>query len=458
MDPHDIGDRIDPRRERLVAAGAEALADALLELSYRNRAARESVERLASAPASNIMRFFDRIEEIGERKMRGRHVEPEDLVEELAELLEDVRVGVEDPRRGVELLVMLYRTDARVIEGCGDLEHEASSIFKSDALELFVRYARRCEDSAWVIGQVMDLVRTDEYGMRQALLRHANSFLAEPDLHLLVARLEEEAASQREPHRARFWMDFVATIASRLRDVALFLRARLTYDGDLSEEDHLALARMHLALDDPEAASGWLRRLPETARNRPEEIDEMLLDIHARLGNHAEREAAAWRIYERHRTGDALRKLLEIVGADRQEEIESREVARIVGDPKLTSRNALLLIALGRADLAEEHVLGRLSQVDGDSYGEYEPLAEKFDQAGRALSASLLYRALLDSILLRARSSAYHHGAEYFRRLSRLDRAILDWRGHEPHAAWRVRMQWLHGKKRAFWSRLDGVL
>lgn len=53
-------------------------------------------------------------------------------------------------------------------------------------------------------------------------------------------------------------------------------------------------------------------------------------------------------------------------------------------------------------------------------------------EGGRFLRASVVYRALLESILARAQTRYYHHGVRYLKKLHMLSAAIEDWRGIPP--------------------------
>jgi hypothetical protein len=67
----------------------------------------------------------------------------------------------------------------------------------------------------------------------------------------------------------------------------------------------------------------------------------------------------------------------------------------------------------------------------------------------------VLYRALLDDILLQARSPAYGHGARYLARLAELGIDGIAPAGFLDHAGYRAALRKSHGPKAAFWSIVD---
>jgi len=94
-----------------------------------------------------------------------------------------------------------------------------------------------------------------------------------------------------------------------------------------------------------------------------------------------------------------------------------------------------------------------VEQIDGEHYHWLVPLAEALEKNGRYPGASLIYRALLDSILLRAQTKTYGHGARYLRKLDRLATQITDWRTLEPHLGYREKLLQNHRRKSSFWAR-----
>jgi hypothetical protein len=77
------------------------------------------------------------------------------------------------------------------------------------------------------------------------------------------------------------------------------------------------------------------------------------------------------------------------------------------------------------------------------------------DKDKRTLTATLIYRALLDSILARAKSKIYGHGVRYLKKLDKLASAITDWEDITPHTSYLAELRRVHGRKHAFWSRYE---
>ncbi|HLY56476.1 MAG TPA: hypothetical protein VKS60_13020, partial [Stellaceae bacterium] len=88
-------------------------------------------------------------------------------------------------------------------------------------------------------------------------------------------------------------------------------------------------------------------------------------------------------------------------------------------------------------------------------YGALVPAAEALEEEF-PLAATILYRALLDDILARAKSPAYAHGARYLARLRELSDRISGEPGLTSHPDYVIGLRKKHGRKLGFWSIADG--
>jgi hypothetical protein len=84
------------------------------------------------------------------------------------------------------------------------------------------------------------------------------------------------------------------------------------------------------------------------------------------------------------------------------------------------------------------------------------PLASGLEQ-GQPLAASIVYRALLESILNRAQSKTYPHAARYLRRLGTLGKKIRAWSPIAPHESYLQALRARHDRKRAFWAQVSAA-
>lgn len=442
----------DEARDRLIGRGAAALADALLLLAQDNEDARGVVERLQALPAENLQRAEAALAQLQRFARRGRGDEPAPLSAVMQTMLADLRAGDPPARLGCEMVAALLRVADAIVELCGDHDDDINMVCTLDAPAFFAECARTCPDKAWLADLVFDLFRDDRYVVRTRLIDRAHEYLSGAELGALADRCMAflaEADRDYERHRRA---KAVESLAIQLGDGALFETARLQVTAAPLAESCLDIAQAHLECGDTEAAAAWLAKIATDGSWTSWRKDKLLLRVCERIGDVQQCAEISWRLFRRDRNPKSLSTLLRFVGEDRRAEIIDEEARLILADPSLSIAAAEFLVEIGRRDEAERYVLEREQQLDGDSYTQLRPLAEALDDAAKPLSASVIYRKLLESVLSRSQSRAYGHGADYLAKLGRLSALVDDWGSRPHHGTWRSNLRAAHTRKRAFWA------
>ncbi len=439
----------------LAALGAERLAEELVRLARRSDVVLESVLRLLSTPEENLERFRKGLARIRRGRKFYDWERAGELADELEALLEDLKAADPPPEEALELLAQFFRSDAKILRRCDDSSGYVGSVFSGDATGLFVEFARRCQDKAWVADLVFHLYLEDEYGTREGLLRSAAEYLPEEHVRALAERLWNWA--RNSPENAFHALMGVELLARGLRDPRLLERAVLAQYEVPPPRILLHIAEAYLEADEPEGALEWVERLPPVLEPWVEDDrDGLLYRIYERLGKREELAEVAWRIFRRHRSVVNLEKLLRAVGAEERERIVAQEVKRILASGEFSYSDVSFLIDLGRLKEAEAVLLRHAKELNGDRYNTLLPWARVLEQGGHPLGATVVYRALLESILARAQSKYYHHGARYLRKLDSLAEGISDWRGLTPHEEYKRALREAHKRKYRFWEKYEG--
>lgn len=441
------------RRQKLLNLGADRLADALLELASSIEAADDLVERMTQTPQGNIERYTAKLADIRQSRRFVSWRESSDYARELLAVLDDLRAGDPDPQTGAEMIAAFYECDAGALGCCDDSGGSVGDVFRSEARELFVSYAVRCANKKWLGNLVLRLMESDSYGVRDVLVDCAAEYLPEEVMREMVSRMLELADQEPGEYQRRNWLRGVESLARQFKDPALFERARLASWGTLSTAACVDIARVYLECGNELAALTWLEKIPEADTYMQAERDNLLLEIHGRTGNSSRQSEAAWRIFRRSRSASSLLLLLDVIGHDKRDDLLTDEIGAILGSARFSPLDAAFLVEIERQDAAETYVLKHADQLNGDYYGGLLPLSEAMEKSGRLLCASIIYRALLDSILRRAQSRIYHHGVNYLLKLDLLARCISEWSSAETHDVYLLELRRDHGRKSSFWSK-----
>lgn len=441
------------RKRKLMDLGVESLADALLELAVRFEGADDLVERLIAAPRENIQRFKDKLSGL---KWSQHFIDwraSSGFARELEALLREMSAGVSDPFTGVELVAAFYETDNGVLGQCDDSSGHVGDVYRYDAKALFVDYASRCPEKDKIADIILKLNRKDSYGVRDTLIYCAGEFLPEPCIRRMITALQTLADGEADEYERRHHLMLIEALARQIKDAKLFEQTRIASWGKLSTAGHIDIARVYLESGDVQTAQSWLGKIPEDETYQASERDKLLLEIYRQLGDTKKLTELQYRQFRLYRSTKTLQELLDVIGNDRRDEVISTEIAQILEKPELRESDAEFLISLGKTDEAEEYLLKRAEQLDGDFYSSMLYLAETMEADKRNLAASLIYRSLLSSILERGYTKAYHHGVRYLKKLDKLAVLINNWREFDTHETYKDQIYQAHGRKRSFWSK-----
>jgi hypothetical protein len=116
---------------------------------------------------------------------------------------------------------------------------------------------------------------------------------------------------------------------------------------------------------------------------------------------------------------------------------------------------AQLLLAIDEARDAETTLIGNAELVDGRRYEALPKMAEALLEKRCFRGASVLYRALLNSILERANSVAYGHAARYWWKLKEISDSCETLDPLVPHAEYEAAVRAKNPRKVGFWAQVN---
>ena len=452
----------DPRRDDLIAQGAEALADALIALARRYDPVERVIARLVAKPSKAVQAIRKEMAKLGTWRNLFHRRDANVAAERMRAVLDDIRAAVQDPEQGTTLLLQFYQTDARVFESADDSDGLIGDVYRSDAVALFVAYAKQHPNPTQLAQDVLALVASDNYGIRDALTEAAHQYLPDAvidhiiETHLAIwdaARLASPPRSADRPYNFdRLPGDLLLrSLAKQRHNAALFERLILASTPDPGNQYCTEIAQVYLAAGNPLGAMRWLRQIKDISIHSQSDADQLRIQIAQAQGDTVERDAAALREFQRGRSAAAFEALLAIVGEPKRSELKQSERAAILQSQQLHVGDVEFLCEFGFDSDAEAHVLKHADQLNGRDYFDLPELATTLKKRKRILAATLIWRALLDDILINARLKAYGHGRKYLAALDAAALTISDWRGVTPHLLYRAELGERHARKTSFW-------
>ncbi|MBU1194416.1 MAG: hypothetical protein KKE62_13760 [Proteobacteria bacterium] len=444
------------RKQKLIALGADALADALLNFAVHFDEADDLIEQLIATPKENVQRFKKKLSGL---KSSRRFIDwrgAAGFARELEMLLQDLKSGVDDPLTGVELVAAFYEADSTIFEMCDDSSGNIGGVFRYDAKKMFVDYAKRCKDKQKIADIILKVNQKDNYGIRDTLINCAGECLPESVIRNMIAGLQKWADKEKDEYNKRHHFRSIESLARQIKDAKLFEKTRIASWGKLPTAALIDIARVYLESGDVETAHSWLKKIPEGETYQAYERDKLLEEVYHKQGDSEKLTELLFQKFRSCHSTGTLQALLDVIGHDKRDEVVADGVKVILKADRLRESDAEFLISVKRIDEAEEYLLKRADQLDGNHYGSLLSLAEAMEAEKRHLVTSLLYRSLLVSILERGYTKAYPYGIRYLKKLDKLATKVADWKEFHHHEAFKAQIIDAHGRKRSFWSKYEG--
>ena len=256
------------------------------------------------------------------------------------------------------------------------------------------------------------------------------------------------------------WAGMRQILASSRGDLDLVIALELKKKPHM--QDTLAITAQLLETGRTAEALEWVRK---PGRRTFGETDEGLaperVSLEARIldatSDRSAAQALRWRCFEARLSADILREYLKLLPDF--EDIEAEDRAHAFALEKAKPEEALqFFLDWPRLDLAAKLVTTHPHRWDGGDWHNL-PIIAGLLEHDHPLAATILYRALLDSILDRARSKAYGHGAKYLGKLTLLaqEADAMHPGTMTDHATYLAKLKKTHPRKSGFWARVgDG--
>ena len=439
-------------KQKLIHLGADALAELVLDMGYKDEMDYQKIQRAISEPSKNVKRFKQRLNDIKKSEEIYWSDEADSLAEELSDLLQDIKQGASTPEERIGLISDFFESDEFIFEMADDSDGDIGDVYTSEALDLFVTFAKKCKNKQNIIETVVKLIINDQYGVRDCLIDECHQFLNLKELKALF-----DVVSKRYDKKDYGRKFILKSLAKQMKEGSLF--EKITYessDKEVSGSSLVEVAEVYFEAGNFKKAQSLIDQFSDSDKNTFG-FDKKI-DLQKRLfkaGNkRTELEKFLMKEFKRNYSEFSLKELLEVVGIDKKQALCSQAIDDILRNKGWDSSLAMFLIDCCEAfDVAEKYLLKHVTSLNGDLYFPLLPIAEKMEAQKKYLVASLIYRALLDSILGRGQPMSYHHGVKYLKKLDHLKNSIENWFHFLPHFQYYSGIQEKHGRKRSFWSQ-----
>ena len=257
------------------------------------------------------------------------------------------------------------------------------------------------------------------------------------------------------------WKKMRQTIAVARGDLDLVIT--LESQKHVRMQDTLGVATRLLEANRLDEALEWVRKPGQqairssddnnTGSSQQVEIEARILEA---LGEKQAAQVLRLKCFETYLCADILRAYIKEFPDFEDIEAEEKAMAVALNHPN-PQRALQLFLDWPRLDLAAQVVIRHHRSWDGSDWYSLPKVAGMLEHQ-YPLAATILYRALLDNILAKARSKAYGHGAKYLRQLELLASStdVDESRpaGMPSHQRYNDELQSNHKRKSGFWAKV----
>lgn len=440
-------------KEKLKGLSKDELEDLLIDIANRSDVGLDKINRTVSNANQNLKTYRIRLNDLknyrGYIDWRGNS----SFSYELTDLLEYIPKSITSPDQGLELVIEFIKADEHIFEMADDSSGCIGGVFRSEVCELFIEYAKEYSDRDKLIKIVRELSDEDGYGARDFIITEAGKYLSNSELRILFDSYKNKSKNSERSYGSS-WI--IEKVAAQLKDAPLFEKLIRNTNDKLEDRHYLSIAKNYYDCEDYKTAQKFVNKISKGDCFLSSERDNLQKDIYRKTKETDKLEKILRRDFKKYYSKYSLEELLDVIGKEHKKEICSDAIKDIMNKKKFNESDADFLIYCHSYDELDSYVLKHTDALDGDHYYSLLSIGEVLRSKKKFLSATLIYRALIDSILRRAKSKTYHHGIDYLKILDAIENKVISWEGHLSHQSYFQKIKEAHKRKYSFWNRYSG--
>ena len=459
--------------EKLNELGIEKLAQMVLNEAEQNAGFRRQVKAALAGKSGPeaIAKLIDRrISGLERAKSFVEWDKARAFRDDLRSLIDTIEaeLGPVAPTLALDRLLRFIATHERVFERVDDSSGYVQDVYYQ-AIQMAGELSQALSgpEADFLPEKIMASLGESTHGYLADLTAAVAPHLPQDTLSRWDDDLKKAIADRRAKEKTRKSDDWFYSMTSQwagMRQTIAKARGDIDLLIDLEEkkqpnvQDTLGIAAQLLEAGRATEALDWVRKPGRRTFNAADDdLSAGRVSLEARvleaLDDKPAAQALRWRCFEAVLSADILREYLKHLPDF--EDIEAEERAHALALEKAAPEAALLFfLNWPRLDLAAQLIETHPHRWNGGDWHLLPKVANLLEHEN-PLAATILYRAVLDDILDRARSKAYSHGAKYLGKLALLarDADLARPSGIVDHATYLANIKKNHSRKSGFWAR-----
>ncbi len=437
-------------KTKLLKVSPERLIDLLFEFANEDDISLSKIERLVTSHKENISRFLKRLKKIKSRSEFVSRGYASQFGSELIDVLRDLEISNLSAEEGYDFICNFYETDGDILEQCDDSDGFIGEIFRRDAFDLYVKFAKPHLNREYLVKKTFDLVSKNEYGARDELVSSANKFLSPNELRQLFDLIAITISSECR-HYSIKWK--LSSIAKQLGDAPLFEKLHLQGIADPNGRILVEVAEVYFDSGNLQKSQEILDSLPRGDLFCKYEKEKLQKKIFSTQGKTEALFELLHSAFLENPSEHTLEELKTVTNTQDLQQFVEEAKATILTKTFWNTSHAKFLNHIDCPEVLSQYVLKHHDRMDGRNYDGLPELADYLAKRGQYLTASLVLRVLIEGTLNRANSKYYHHAVRYLEKLNLLEKLISDWYDLLTNEQYLIDLKKHHGLKKSFWSK-----
>ena len=377
------------------------------------------------------------------------------IEEEIMNIAGDIDENITDPDEGLLLLADLIPVVNKVNNNVDSSMGGMAPVFESIS-DLYIKFGKNYKDRKKLLSITMKLINNDGFGICDGVLKRCGEIFSCDELKEIADKYIKKYETEKNEHRKFTISCKIESFAEATNDVDMLLDYYDRYNNEIKDTGYLRLSKMCNRNGDYKRAIDFIGRI-ENKEFHYDEIALITIESYRGLGENESAEKEALHYFLREISIERMDFLLDVAGENKREFFEDFAVKHITSNHQLDYNQQTFIINIKQYDVAAEEILRYKEELDGHYYHFLIFWLKSLKREGHFVACSLIYRALIDNILQKARSKNYKYAVSYMRQLDKLAEKIEDWKGINDHTAYFEQLKEDHKLKKSFWAKYGRV-
>lgn len=446
-------------KEKLALAGADRLAEIIISLYENNKDIQKQLNTIVAGLDDDPKKLISALKkEIAGLKRSTKFIDYYESTK-FADNLDHLRQRISEDLMlksasdAATLMLSFLDLHKNTLNRVDDSNGEVGGVFRDACENLGQIYAQLEKPIEEIVDLVFNsFVKNNEYAIYDDIIFNFKESLQSQGLLLLKDRIEK-TLNLKNTITVQIGLCQIADCRS---DPDSYIEA-CKFASKLSAYNHLEIAKRLIKAWRSKEALEWLDKA-DIALTHPwyDDLTELRIEALEIDGNYVQvqKERVEW--FNRSLSSKVYGQILSHVKPEFKDAFKKDAIKKAFSYEEPHAALAFLIQAQ-EFDEAIKLTRLKLDQLDGGQYRLLRQAADIFSKID-ALTATLLYREMLEAVVAATRSKYYNYAAKDLVSCDNLSTEITNWEIYENHQAYLEQFKVKHKRKVSFWGEYDIAL